>query len=171
MHRTISILAIIAVSSAAIAEEKATSSHREAIIDVELDELALEIDRKAKFTLNNAPENIRQLHDRRIRLRGYMYPTFKQTGVTRFILNGETKQKAYHFAGDLNRVPIHYYIPVTLRKGTSTEYSLKPLSVEGQMRLQPDIVDGVIRFVYKLDDAIVTPTKATPGFHASIGFG
>jgi hypothetical protein len=126
MHRSILILAIIAASAAEIAHEKTTSTTlpREPIIDVELDELAFKIDRNAKFIFDNAPESIRKLHGRRIRLHGYMFPTFEETGLTDFILNGETKQRASNFTNGLNRVPIHFYIPVTLRPGTSqTIYS------------------------------------------------
>ena len=84
------------------------------------------------------------------------------------ILNGETTAKPAHgFSGG----PVHYYIPVEVRKGHSASYARTPLIIEGRFNVEPIIEAGVLDFLFRIDDATVTNTKPRRGFHSSIGFG
>ena len=89
IRRIVVVVPVIAVAVTLYAEDK---DKTDSVINVELDDLELKIDRKSTFTLKDAPTQIRKLHGRRVRLHGYMYPTFKAVGLTEFLLNGETKK-------------------------------------------------------------------------------
>jgi hypothetical protein len=80
------------------------------------------------------PQSIRALEGKRIRIRGYMYPPFEETGITEFMLCGETKSKGCSWLAGLEYVPIHYLIDVFLQNGLSVEYGQKPFIVRGHTK-------------------------------------
>lgn len=171
MRQIRGIAVVIAFIAFAVTTGDADKKKTDSVINVELDDLELKIDRKSTFALKDVPTEIRRLHGRRVRLHGYMYPSFKEFGLTKFLFNSETRKKSFLLTTELERVPVHFLIPVSLRAGTTTDYSQKPIAVEGRFVIRAEMSEGTLIFVYRIDDATVVGTKPRPGYHSSLGFG
>lgn len=106
--------------------------------------------------LKNLPRAIRVLHRRRVRIRGYMSPTFKRTGITAFMLTSSAKAMAFP-----GRQVVTEIFPVHLRKGVTTRYvqNTRMITIEGKFVVDPWIEDGEVLRVYRIKNAIVLPLK------------
>lgn len=143
----------------------------ERTIDIELDHLSVSVSRTESFSVHALPQSVRSLYNKRIRIRGYMYPTIVETGIIEFVLNGETQQKGVHGAAPLEHVPVHYHILVALRDGHTAEFSQRPFIVEGVLRIDPQFHEGMLWILFRIDDATITPTDQREGYYASVGWG
>jgi hypothetical protein len=97
------------------------------------------------------PAWLKKLHGKRIRIRGFMSPAFKQTGLEGFLLGRDNK--ACCFPG---RAKIYDLFPVRLKKGHSTDYiQNRPFDVVGTFQIKPWIEDGEMLRLYQIVDAVV----------------
>ncbi len=100
----------------------------------------------------NAPEQmpgwLKQLDGKRIRVRGFMYPTF-QDPVDAFVLARDNQICCF------GRNPkIYDLVRVALRKGVTSPYiQNRPFDVVGLFHIAKKIEDG--RLLYSIDDAVV----------------
>jgi hypothetical protein len=97
------------------------------------------------------PVWLKGLEGQRIRIRGFMYPTFQQTGI-----------HAFGFARDnqiccFGRNPkIYDLFDVMLRKGVTTDFlPNRPFDVVGVFHIRPEAEDGKLYHLYEIDDATV----------------
>jgi hypothetical protein len=97
------------------------------------------------------PAWLRNLNNRRILIRGFMYPTFKETGLQAFILARDNQICCF------GRDPkIYDLVRIMLRKGVTSDYIQgRPFDVEGTFRIQPESDDGELYRLYTVDDAVV----------------
>ena len=97
------------------------------------------------------PKWLQELHGRRIRIRGFMFPTFTATGLTQFALARD------HGICCFDREPkICDIIAVRLAKGQTTDYiDNQPLDVEGIFRIAPEADDSELFQLYRIEDATV----------------
>ncbi|MEO1996775.1 MAG: hypothetical protein ABGZ17_16035 [Planctomycetaceae bacterium] len=97
------------------------------------------------------PDWLRNLNNRRILIRGFMYPTFKETGLQAFILARDNQICCF------GRDPkIYDLVRIALRKGVTSDYIQgRPFDVEGTFRIQPESDDGELYRLYTIDDAVV----------------
>jgi hypothetical protein len=97
------------------------------------------------------PAWLKGLEGRRIRIRGYMYPTFQQTGIHAFGLARDNQICCF------GRNPKIYDIfDVLLRDGVTTDYlPNRPFDVVGVFHIRPEIEDGKLYHLYEMDDATV----------------
>jgi hypothetical protein len=97
------------------------------------------------------PTWLKELHGKRIRIRGFMSPAFKQTGLEGFLMGRDNK--ACCFPG---RAKIYDLFPVRLKKGHTTDYiQNRPFDVVGTFQIKPWIEDGEILRLYQIVDAVV----------------
>jgi hypothetical protein len=98
------------------------------------------------------PDWLKKLNGKRVRMRGYMLPTFQNEGIKRFTLCRDTS--ACCFGPDPT---IYYLIDTTMKSGTSTSYvEAKAVDIEGIFRMEPVFnSSGIIAQFYHLDDAQV----------------
>jgi hypothetical protein len=91
------------------------------------------------------------LHGRRIRIRGFMYPTFQQTGVHAFGLARDNQICCF------GRNPkIYDVFDVVLHEGATTNYiPNRPFDVVGVFHIRPEAEDGKLYRLYEMDDATV----------------
>ena len=94
------------------------------------------------------PGWLKQLDGKRIRVRGFMYPTF-QDPVAVFVLARDNQICCF------GRNPkIYDLVKVALRKGVTSPYiQNRPFDVVGRFHIANTIQDG--RLLYSIDDAIV----------------
>jgi hypothetical protein len=100
---------------------------------------------------NYMPAWLKSLDGRRVRIRGFMYPTFQQTGVHAFGLARDNQICCF------GRNPkIYDVFDVVLREGTTTNYiPNRPFDVVGVFHIRPEAEDGKLYRLYEMDDAAV----------------
>lgn len=95
------------------------------------------------------PDWMKNLHGKRIRIRGFMSPAYRATGIRSFLMGRDNK--ACCFPG---RAKIYDLFPVILKKGNTTHYiQNRPFDVVGTFQIRPWIEDGEILRLYRIVDA------------------
>ena len=97
------------------------------------------------------PGWLKGLEGRRIRIRGFMYPTFQQTGVHAFGLARDNQICC--FGGNPK---IYDLFDVFLRDGITTAYiPNRPFDVVGVFHIRPEADAGKLYHLYEMNDATV----------------
>jgi len=97
------------------------------------------------------PDWLKELEGRRVRIRGFMFPTLSQTGITYFQHVRDNEICCF------GRTPkVYDRISTVLRPGETTNYIQgRPFDVIGTFRIDPVYDDGEWLQLYLLEDAIV----------------
>jgi len=97
------------------------------------------------------PPWLKNLDGHRIRIRGFMYPTFQQSGIRAFALARDNQICCF------GRNPkIYDVFDVLLRQGVTTDYiPNRPFDVVGVFHIRPDVQNGELYHLYDMDDATV----------------
>jgi hypothetical protein len=97
------------------------------------------------------PAWLKGLDGRRIRIRGFMYPTFQQSGIRAFALARDNQICCF------GRHPkIYDVFDVMLREGVTTSYlPNRPFDVVGVFHIRPELEDGKLYRIYEMDDAVI----------------
>ena len=91
----------------------------------------------------------KSLDGKRVRLSGFMFPTFELTGLKRFSLAKELR--IMNFAAPWG---VTEMISVKLQPGRTTNYlENKEFEVEGRLHIDPVYEDGELVQLYRIDDA------------------
>jgi len=99
------------------------------------------------------PDWLKELDGKRVRIRGFMSPSFQQSGLREFLLGRDNK--ACCFPG---RAKVYDLFPVKMRDGHTTDYiQNRPFDVVGIFQIKPWIEDGEVLRLYRIVDAIVIP--------------
>ena len=95
------------------------------------------------------PKWLKALDGKRIRVRGFMYPPFQDTGIRGFVLARDNQICCF------GRTPKEYDLVDTfLRKGVTTDYIQgRPFDVVGTFRIKSEIEKFTA--MYELEDAVV----------------
>jgi hypothetical protein len=94
-------------------------------------------------------QRVRDLDGKRVRITGFMLPTYESRGIRQFIMLRE-KECPYGPGGQA-----HHVIAVTLQKA-SARYTEKPITVEGVLSVSPFTGENDKTWaVYALDDAVL----------------
>lgn len=97
------------------------------------------------------PQWLKDLDGKRIRIRGFMYPPFQQTGNEYFLLARDNQICCFG-----KNPKIYDLFPVVLKDGVTTDYILnRPFDVVGVFHIKAETVDGELERIYLIDDAIV----------------
>jgi hypothetical protein len=97
------------------------------------------------------PEWLKDLDGQRIRIRGFMYPPFQQTGNEFFQLARDNQICCFG-----KNPKIYDLFPVVMRDGVTADYILnRPFDVVGVFHIKAETVDGELQRIYLIDDAIV----------------
>ena len=142
-----------------IPEKKFRTEGKEGAIRVSFDD----IDLLKVLNMEPVPENATKmfpdwlsgLNGKRIRIRGYMFPTLSQKGITYFQLVRDNEICCF------GRTPkIYDRISTVLKKGEVTDYIQgRPFDVIGTLRIDPIYIDGEWLQLYLLEDAVVIDEK------------
>ncbi len=97
------------------------------------------------------PAWLNDLSGQRIRIRGFMYPTFEATGLTAFTMARDNGICCFV------RQPKNYdIIGISLADGETTDYiEGKPFDVEGIFQIAPEADDTELYQLYRISDAKV----------------
>ena len=118
-----------------------------AIVEATFDHLKFDIEPDAEFDEAMLTPTIHKLFGRKIRIRGYIYPTLKKRGLKQFILVRDNQECCFGPGAALFDC-----ILVHMTEGNTAEYSIRPVAVEGKFSFEifPDPY-GVTRAIYRLD--------------------
>jgi len=97
------------------------------------------------------PQWLKDLDGKRIRIRGFMYPPFQQTGNEFFQLARDNQICCFG-----KNPKIYDLFPVVMREGVTADYILnRPFDVVGVFHIKAETLDDELHRIYLIDDAIV----------------
>jgi hypothetical protein len=147
----IALLAIALACLAApalLAAEARTESASGKAKEVTFDDIKLEMQKGDPFTLSLLTDKVKQLEGKAIKIRGYILPSFQQTGIKQFVLVRDNMECCFG-PGAL----LHDCILVEMLPPASTSFTVLPVSVEGKFSIREvkDPVNGKHLAIYHLD--------------------
>ncbi len=115
--------------------------------EINFDVLKFDHEKGAPFNRSLLTSKVEQLDGKPIRIRGFILPSFKQSGLTEFVLVRDNQQCCFGKGAALFDCII-----VQMEKGTSAEYSIRAVTVEGTFKIKEwRGVEGETMAVYHLD--------------------
>ena len=115
--------------------------------DITFDDIKLEMQKGDPFTRELLPKRVTALEQSRVRIRGYILPSFQQRGLTQFVLVRDNQECCFGPGAAL-----HDCVVVRMRPGRSADFSIRPVAVEGTFRVEElRGPDGRHLAIYALD--------------------
>jgi len=117
------------------------------IVETTFDDIKFEMEKTDRFRKEMLTPKIEQLLGKRIRIRGYIFPTLKKRGLKQFVLVRDNLQCCFGPGAAL-----YDCILVTMQPEKTAAYSVRPVTVEGTFRFEQLLgPDGRHMAVYQLD--------------------
>lgn len=117
-----------------------------AIKDYSFDDLKFEMEKTDPFERSMLTPKIEALAGQPIRIRGYILPSFQQTGLTQFVLVRDNMECCFGPGAAL-----YDCILVEMDEGKSADFSIRPVAVEGIFSIDEMIgPDGKHLAIYHL---------------------
>ena len=119
--------------------------------EITFDDLKLPLEKGEPFDRGILPPAVDALQGQRVRIRGYILPSFQQRGITQFVLVRDNMECCFG-PGAL----LHDCVVVRMRLGKSADFSIRPVAVAGSLRIEElKGPDGKHLAVYAIDgDAV-----------------
>jgi hypothetical protein len=115
--------------------------------DISFDDIKLDMQKGDPFTRDVLPSRVTTLERTRVRIRGYILPSFQQTGLTQFVLVRDNMECCFG-PGAL----LHDCIVVRMIPGKTANFSIRPVAVAGTFRVEElRGPDGRHLAIYALD--------------------
>jgi len=115
--------------------------------EITFDDLKLELQKGDPFTPDRLTPRVTELERQRVRIRGYILPSFQQTGLTQFVLVRDNQECCFGPGAAL-----HDCVVVRMQPGRTAEFSIRPVAVEGRFRVEElRGPDGRHLAIYALD--------------------
>lgn len=115
--------------------------------EVTFDDIKLDMEKGAPFTRTLLPKRVTALAGEPIRIRGYILPSFQQTGLTQFVLVRDNQECCFGPGAAL-----HDCIVVRMNPGKTTSFSIRPVAVAGTFRIDElKAPDGSHLAIYAMD--------------------
>ncbi len=99
--------------------------------DITFDDIKLDMEKTAPFTRDLLPQRVRVLEQQRIRIRGYILPSFQQSGLTQFVLVRDNMECCFGPGAAL-----YDCIVVRMLPGRSAQFSIRPVAVTGLFQVE-----------------------------------
>lgn len=126
-------------------EDPAAGSDR--IRDISFDDLKFDINKGDSFQRSLLTGKIEALDGKQVRIRGYILPSFQQTGLTQFVLVRDNLSCCFGPGA-----AIYDCVIVEMKPGRATDYSLYPVAVDGAFTIREMLdPDGKAVAIYHLD--------------------
>ena len=120
--------------------------------NITFDTLKFPLEKNADYRPSLLTSSIEALNGRTVRLRGYILPSFQQSGITQFVLVRDNMQCCFGPGAAL-----YDCVVVEMKPGKSTDFTVRPVAVEGTFELRDFRgPDGKYLAIYHLDGDAVT---------------
>ncbi|MFM1996939.1 MAG: hypothetical protein RLZZ111_1326 [Planctomycetota bacterium] len=137
----------VATPPQAAALPVANPSRAAAPRDISFDDVKLEMQKGEPFTRDRLTPRVTALEGSRVRIRGYILPSFQQTGLTQFVLVRDNMECCFGPGAAL-----HDCVVVRMVPGKTAEFSIRPVAVTGTFRVEElRGPDGRHLAIYALD--------------------
>lgn len=113
------------------AARPATPARKGTPREITFDDIKFDMEKGEPFTPDLLPKRVTALEESRIRIRGYILPSFQQTGLTQFVLVRDNMECCFGPGAAL-----YDCIVVRMEPGKSADFSIRPVAVQGTFRLQ-----------------------------------
>ena len=113
--------------------------------DISFDDIKFEMEKGGTFKRSMVTPEIEALKGQRVRIRGYMLPSFQQSGLTQFVLMRDNMECCFG-PGAM----IYDSIIVEMKPGATADYSIKPVTVDGIFEIEEYRVDGELFGLYRM---------------------
>jgi hypothetical protein len=115
--------------------------------EITFDDIKLDMQKGDPFTRDLLPERVTALEREPVRIRGYILPSFQQSGLTQFVLVRDNQECCFGPGAAL-----HDCIVVRMRPGKTADFSIRPVAVAGTFRIDElKGPDGKHLAIYALD--------------------
>ena len=118
--------------------------------DMTFDDLVFDMKKGQKFKRSMLTERIESLNKKKIRLRGYIRPSFKSSGLTKFIFVRDNKECCFGPGAALYDCVI-----VILKDGNEADYTVRPVTVEGEFYFKELKIANQTMAIYRMKNAVV----------------
>ena len=110
------------------APQQATGGRSRAtgIRDISFDDIAFDMEKGSAFSRDLLPERVLALQGQPVRIRGYILPSFQQTGLTQFVLVRDNMECCFGPGAAL-----YDCIVVKMQPGQTADFSIRPVAVTG----------------------------------------
>jgi hypothetical protein len=99
--------------------------------DISFDDVKFEMEKGDPFTRDLLPPAVTALEGQRVRIRGYILPSFQQEGITQFVLVRDNMECCFGPGAAL-----YDCVVVRMLPGRSTSFSVRPVAVTGTFHLE-----------------------------------
>lgn len=119
--------------------------------DIDLLEV-LNMDPVVANAVDHFPSWLTELDGRRVRLRGFMFPTYQEEGIKGFVLARDNDICCF-----VRKPKVYDVVTVKLREGMTTRYiANRPFDVVGVFRISPFSFSGdELDYLYAIEDATI----------------
>ena len=118
--------------------------------DITFDDLVFEMKKGTKFKRSMLTKKIESLNKKKIRLRGFIRPSYKSKGLTKFIFVRDNKECCFGPGAALYDCVI-----VILDTGKKADYTVRPVTVEGEFYFKELKIENQTMAIYRLKNAVV----------------
>ena len=132
---------------AIVAAERTEAAAPAQVKEITFDDLKLNMKKEDPFDRTLLSDKVKQLDGKPIRVRGYMLPSFQQSGIKQFVLMRDNRECCFGPGAALFDA-----ILVEMVGGATTNFSVRPISVEGTFEVRElKDPDGKHIAIYHLD--------------------
>lgn len=119
--------------------------------EISFDDLVFEMEKGGKFERSMLTEKILQMNGEQIRIRGFIRPAFKETGISKFVFVRDNQECCFGPGAAL-----YDCILVELGGEKTTDYTVRPITVLGTLYMKEfKGPDGNIWAIYRMKNATV----------------
>lgn len=113
------------------AERVETAPIAGSIVETTFDDIKFPMEKTDDFAESMLTDRVQDLFGKRIRIRGYMFPTHLRKGIKQFVLVRDNMECCFGPGAALFDC-----ILVSMVDGATAEFSIRPIAVEGEFRLE-----------------------------------
>ena len=115
-------------------------------LELTFDDLSFEMEKGGTFDRSLLTDRIKKFHGADVRLRGFIRPSFRQSKIEKFVFVRDDKECCFGPGA-----AIYDNALVSLKKGTETAYTVRPIVVTGKLYLKEyETPDGLILSIYRI---------------------
>jgi len=131
--------------SKALAPDK-TLPRKPGVQDLTFDDIAFDMEKGEPFTRSMLPPKIEELANQKIRIRGYILPSFESRGIKQFVLVRDNMECCFGPGAAL------YDCILVEMKGNGVDFTVRPVTVEGIFEVKEYLgPDGKHLAIYRMD--------------------
>ena len=140
---TVCLLCLLTLSSVAQAQQPDKSRLK----DISFDTIKFDIAKGAPFKRDMLTKEISALEGQLVRIRGYMLPSFQQSGIKKFVLVRDNMECCFGPGAALYDCVI-----IEMQGSSSASFSVRPMAVEGVFKVSEfKGPDGKHLAIYHID--------------------